>query len=357
MNNDENEENTTLKNDLNNQSCKAKEEIIIEINSINNKLTNISSIENINVIKEEINKALNNINNFIEKIIKERDIYESLLRKEENIIRKLYSDLLHEKILKEILEEKILAFMKIQSDFELIKEKTGVIVCDGKIISDGRKDNEINILRKENSTLKNVINKKEEEIKELNNELRKIKNKNNNILFPNYSQRDFTINNFSSTTRNFYKSHKLQTKLLDNKENKTIERNSTSNNINININKISVNTNKFKNNKKISSRNKCSNSLLFNSNNYASSENILNKSKIKTKKIVKKSKIIYPMREFNSVRYINTQSNTNKENINNNEIVNHNNNIKNKNKNGICNNKKENILRNYNNGIKNKFKK
>ena len=30
-------------------------------------------------------------------------------------------------------------------DYELIKEKTGVIVCDGKIISDGRKDNEITI--------------------------------------------------------------------------------------------------------------------------------------------------------------------------------------------------------------------
>ena len=217
MNNTENEGNNTIKNDLNDQNSKQndEEEIVTEINSINNVINNISSTENINInlIKEEINKSLNNINNTKEKTIKERDIYESLLKKEENIIRKLYSDLLHEKILKEILEERILAFMKIQSDFELIKEKTGVIVCDGKIISDGRKDNEINILRKENSTLKNVINKKEEEIKELNNELRKIKYKNNNILFPNASQRDFTISNFSSTTRNFYKSYKLQTKL------------------------------------------------------------------------------------------------------------------------------------------------
>ena len=133
--------------------------------------------------KEENKTAQNDLNN----------ICETLLKKEENIIRKLYSDLLHEKVLKEILEEKILILSKIQKDYELIKEKTGVIVWDGKIITDGRKDNEINILRKENSTLKNVIYQKEKEIKELNNELKKYKNKNNNLIIPNFSQNDFTI--------------------------------------------------------------------------------------------------------------------------------------------------------------------
>ena len=304
MNNNENEEN----------NIKQKEELLKDIFSINNKLNNISSKDNIKLIKEEINKVLNNTNNFIEKIIKEKEIYELLLKKEENITRKLYSDLLHEKILKEILQEKILAYIKIQSDYELIKEKTGVLVCDGKIISDGRKENEINILRTENSTLKNVINEKEKEIKKLNKELKKYKSKKNNNIFPNYCQMDFTINNnnFSATSRNFYKSYKIQTKLL-NKNNKTIERNSTSNIINLNNKnndliikkgKISVNTEKFKNKKKIISRNNCPNSLIFNNNNYASCENILNKSKIKTQKVVKKSKIFYPMREFNSVRYI-----------------------------------------------------
>ena len=274
-------------------------------------------------------------------------IYEALLKKEENIIRKLYSDLMHEKVLKEILEEKIFSLSKIQRDYELISEKTGVIVCDGKIISDGRKDNEINILRKENSTLKNVIYQKDREIKELNNELKKYKDKNNNLIFPNLSQRDFTINNnFSSTTRNFYKSYKIQTKLLNiNKIDKTIDKSSMSNNINKNkkqndiINKdkiISVNKNQFNNKIKKFSRNKFSKDINFNINNYASCENILNKNKIKPKKTINKTKIFYPMREFNSVWYINTQSNSNKENMDNNVIIN--NQTKNKKKTDFINN-------------------
>ena len=273
--------------------------------------------------KEENKTAQNDLNN----------IYETLLKKEENIIRKLYSDLLHEKVLKEILEEKILILSKIQKDYELIKEKTGVIVWDGKIITDGRKDNEINILRKENSTLKNVIYQKEKEIKELNNELKKYKNKNNNLIIPNFSQNDFTINNnYCSTARNFYKSYKIQTKLLNKyKNDKTIDKNSISNNINIssknsditkNDKKISVNKNKFNNNNKIKfSRNKYTKELNFNKN-YESCENILNKNKIKTKKTINKTKMFYPMREFNSVRYINTQFNSNKENVSGNEIIN-----------------------------------
>ena len=274
-------------------------------------------------------------------------IYEALLKKEENIIRKLYSDLMHEKVLKEILEEKIFSLSKIQRDYELISEKTGVIVCDGKIISDGRKDNEINILRKENSTLKNVIYQKDREIKELNNELKKYKDKNNNLIFPNLSQRDFTINNnFSATTRNFYKSYKIQTKLLNiNKIDKTIDKSSMSNNINKNkkqndiINKdkiISVNKNQFNNKIKKFSRNKFSKDINFNINNYASCENILNKNKIKPKKTINKTKIFYPMREFNSVWYINTQSNSNKENMDNNVIIN--NQTKNKKKTDFINN-------------------
>ena len=274
-------------------------------------------------------------------------IYEALLKKEENIIRKLYSDLLHEKVLKEILEEKIFSLSKIQRDYELISEKTGVIVCDGKIISDGRKDNEINILRKENSTLKNVIYQKDREIKELNNELKKYKDKNNNLIFPNLSQRDFTINNnFSATTRNFYKSYKIQTKLLNiNKIDKTVDKSSMSNNVNKNnkqndiINKdkiISVNKNQFNNKIKKFSRNKFSKDINFNINNYASCENILNKNKIKPKKTINKTKIFYPMREFNSVWYINTQSNSNKENMDNNVIIN--NQTKNKKKTDFINN-------------------
>ena len=308
-------------------------EILTYISIINDKLNNTP-------IKQEINNVLNNINNIFQKILKEKEIYELLLKKEEYFTRKLYSDLLHEKILKEIFQEKISAYKKMQSDYELIKEKTGVIVCDGKIISDGRKDNEIAILRTENSTLKKVINEKENEIEKLNSELKQYKYKNNSTLFPNFSQREFS-NNFSATTRNFYKSYKLQTKLLNTiNNNKSIERNSINTIQQEKI--ISVNTNnKFKNNKKINtSRNNCiTNSFCLNvNNNYSSCENILNKNKnkIKDKKIIKKKRVSYPMREFNSVRYINTLANPNKENINSNNI-----NIKNQKKNILLRNKKE----------------
>ena len=328
-----------------------KQEIKTNISLINNMLYNVSSKDNIKTTKTEIKKALNKIVDLSGKIIEEKEIYESLLKKEENITRRLYSDLLHEKIIKEILEEKISSFMKIQADYELIKEKTGVIVCDGKIISDGRKDNEINILRTENSILKNVINEKEKEINELKKELEKCKKINNKILSPNYSQSDFTINNnFSCTTRNFYKTYKIQTKLL-NKNTKTIENNNNSNinHKNSDITKkekvISVNTNKFKNSKKLKTRNKCSDKLPFNNiNNYSSCENILNRNKIEPKKIVRKSKIFYPMKEFNSVTYINTQSKENKENINNN--INYND-IKHKNKLKFCYDKKEILSKSY----------
>ena len=359
MNNKENEE-YSLK----------REEFLSYINSFNNKINTISTKEEIKSIKKELILVINNLKDLLEKTVKEKETHEILLKKEENMIRKLYSDLLHEKILKEILEEKIFNFLKMQSEYELIKEKTGVIVCDGKIISDGRKDNEITILRTENSTLKNVINEKEKEIEKLNNEIKKNQiKKNTNTLFVNNSQRDFIFNSFSSTTRNFYKSYKMQTKLLNNQKNinKTIERNSTNNYINSKDNisiiqekKISVNTNKFKNDKKIISRNKVSN----HNNNYASCENILNKTKIKQKKIIKKNKIFYPMREYNSVRYINTQSNANNENkeninnnINNNEIIFNNNKKQKKNNRISILNKKDNKYRTYYDGFKIGIKK
>ena len=332
MNNNENENiSLSQKESSDDYYIIQNEELLLYINAISNKLSNIESIKEIKAIKKEINDALINITNIFEKLFIQNEIYESLLKKEEYKINKLYSDILHEKILKEILEEKIINFTKMQSDYELIKEKTGVIVCDGKIISDGRKDNEITILRTENSTLKKVITEKEKEIEKLKNEIKQYKaNKNINTLFPTFSQKDFSNNNnFSATSRNFYKSYKLQTKLLNNPNNKTMERNSINkyfnsreNNTTIQQEKIiSVNTNRFKKNKKLFSRNNCTNSFSLN-NNYASCENILNKNKIKEKKIIKKKKVFYPMREFNSVRYINTQSISNKENISNNNGIN-----------------------------------
>lgn len=67
--------------------------------------------------------------------------------------------------------------MEKENEYELIKKKTGVFVCDGELICNERKDNEIIILRTENSTLKNVIGKNEEEIQKKNEEINSLKNK------------------------------------------------------------------------------------------------------------------------------------------------------------------------------------
>ena len=265
-----------MNNKIEQQSPKKK----INYNQIKNNLSlYCKSIQNIidkkpqtlspKSMNREINQILKEINNLFDKLIIDKEnnydlTYENLLKRDEKTIRILYSDLLHEKLLKEILEEKIIILLQIQSEYELIKEKTGVIVSDGKVICNERKDNEIMILRTENSTLKNVINDKEKEInllneklKILNHEIIKLKKNKTNIninindinnqpaiskkinnkfitigktkdkqlLFntiysPNYSsQKEITINNFSSSTKNFYKSYHMNTKLISSKSN------------------------------------------------------------------------------------------------------------------------------------------
>ena len=334
---------------------------------------------------KEMNQIIKEIFLLFEKIINDKGNfnlkkYESILKNDENTIRKLYGDLLHEKLLKEILEEKIVLLLQTQSEYELVKEKTGVIVCDGKVICNEKKDNEIIILRTENSTLKHVINEKEneinilnEKIKIMNKEIIKLKRNKTNIninindinsppsiskknnkfitinkakekqlLFntiysPGYSsQKEITINNFSSSTKNFYKSYHMNTKIINNNKitnNKSLDKSGdksidkSNKNINININSnnntiypseklISVNKNIYN---KRNSRNQ-----KINNNKYSSCENILNKNiniykiklnhnnnsniKKKKEKKISRKKLFSPLQEYNSVKYINTHS-------------------------------------------------
>ena len=234
-----------------------KKSLLSYFKSIQNLFEKKPSNINSKSSTKEINQILKEINILFDKVLIEKEnsykIYESILKRDEKTIRILYGDLLHEKLLKEILEEKIIVLMQTQTEYEMVKEKTGVIVCDGKVINNERKDNEIMILRTENSTLKNVINDKEKEIDLLNEKikiltreivkLRKNKtnininindinnppsiNKKNNkfitigrtkekqmlfntIYSPSYSsQKEITINNFSSSTKNFYKTYHM----------------------------------------------------------------------------------------------------------------------------------------------------
>lgn len=57
--------------------------------------------------------------------------------------------------------------LKKEKEYELIKQKTGIIVINNKIINNDRKENEIFILRKENSILKDIIEKQKNEIQKI----------------------------------------------------------------------------------------------------------------------------------------------------------------------------------------------
>ena len=65
---------------------------------------------------------------------------------------------------RKILEESNKNLLRKEKEYELIKEKTGIVVINNKIINNDRKENEIFILRKENSLLKDTLEKQKIEI-------------------------------------------------------------------------------------------------------------------------------------------------------------------------------------------------
>ena len=129
-------------------------------NSENNSEEIISSSDPIliiKIIKEYFNK--NNNNN---KIISQM----------ENMIKKLEKDLRYHikrefmlKIQKDICDSKIRNLMEMEEEYEELKEK--VRYDGGKFLNNDRKDNEIKILRKENSNIKKDVKKMEIRIKNL----------------------------------------------------------------------------------------------------------------------------------------------------------------------------------------------
>ena len=104
--------------------------------------------------------------------------YDSLLQLSEEKIRSLYSTLFNMKIKTTFLENNIDVLMAKEKEYRLVKEKTGILVENGVVINNDRKEHEIFILRTENSNLKKVIKEKDDELNSLNN-----KNKKENLLY------------------------------------------------------------------------------------------------------------------------------------------------------------------------------
>ena len=145
------------------------------LESINNAIILLQELFE-NSIRKIIDKFINNkINSYFKEIFslidllrEEKNIflseYELNLRKDEQKIRTLYSDIFNLKIKNTFLENNIENLIKKEKEYKLIKEKTGLLIENGNIIYNDRKDNEIFILRQENSNLKTVVNNNEMEL-------------------------------------------------------------------------------------------------------------------------------------------------------------------------------------------------
>ena len=105
--------------------------------------------------------------------------YESIIKNLESKQRNLTKKNFQQKLQIDAIENKIKEYMEMEDEFEEMKTK--LKYEDGRFLNNDRKDNEIIIIRGENSILKNEINKLEENIKNIDNE-NKLKDKKINEL-------------------------------------------------------------------------------------------------------------------------------------------------------------------------------
>ena len=157
----------------------------------------------------EINKYNKNI---IPMLINEKNQYENIIRKLEEKERYLNKIIFQNNLQKDAMENKMGELMDMEEEFEEMKTK--LKYDEGRFLENDRKDNEIIILRRENSNLKQSISKLEEEALNFKNEIENNKNE---------------INNLQNEIK------KLNIKIEDlQKQNENLK----ANNINININNI-----------------------------------------------------------------------------------------------------------------------
>ena len=150
----------TIKSEISaNKIFKNNLQRITDINKVNSK-------ELINIIKNFLLSLINNKdleflfnNNNMNELQKNYTQLENQIRKLETDNKYYLKNLLQNKIIKETLEMKLNAYMSLEVEYEDLKEK--VKYEGGKFLDNDRKDNEIIILRQENSSLKKEIVKLE----------------------------------------------------------------------------------------------------------------------------------------------------------------------------------------------------
>jgi hypothetical protein len=137
-----------------------------------------------------IDNILTNINTSLLNFIKNQiNFYEPLLQKTEMQLRYHIKNEYMFRLQKDALENKMKALLIRDEEYERLKKITNVIVENGQFIINDRKENEIIILKAENSNLKKAIINYEKELenknkieKELKNEIIIIKQKYENKI-------------------------------------------------------------------------------------------------------------------------------------------------------------------------------
>ena len=125
---------------------------------------------------EKYYSILNNKNYNITLNKDEKLQYENIIKKLEAKERILTKIKFQNQLQKDAMENKIGDYMEMEEEFEEMKTK--LKYEDGRFLNNDRKDNEIIIIRGENSNLKKTIKKLEEQIKNLEKE----KQQKNNII-------------------------------------------------------------------------------------------------------------------------------------------------------------------------------
>ena len=111
--------------------------------------------------------------------ISEKKNYENMIRKLEEKERYLTKIQFQDKLQKEAMENKINEYMDMEDEFEEMKTK--LKYEDGRFLNNDRKDNEIIIIRSENSKLKSTIDELENEINKLKNTISEQEKKINSL--------------------------------------------------------------------------------------------------------------------------------------------------------------------------------
>ena len=184
----------------------------------NNKISVIDNIlSNINSVL--INFIHNQSSNYIYN-------YESLLQKTEMQLRNHIRNENMLRLQRDTLENKVKVLLIRDEEYENLKKVTNVIVENGKFIINDRKENEILILKSENSNLKKAIIKYEIELENKNKKEKELKNEIQKLINTYEKQIKELKKNFSSSKKEKHSNSSINININDLSSNININNNS-----------------------------------------------------------------------------------------------------------------------------------